>query len=83
MFSGRIVGYSIDSRRKSRLTVMVLQFRSRKFVSTLARHGLVGLMGRAGAAGDNAGMESFLALLQRTFWIAKSGAADRSCGSRS
>src|SRR5699024_3292818 len=28
------------------------------------RHGLVGSMGRVGAAGDNAAMESFFALLQ-------------------
>ena len=31
----------------------------------LARHGLAGSMGRVGAAGDNAAMESFFALLQR------------------
>lgn len=85
--SGRIVGYSIDSRMQSRLAVAALnnavarrggdvsgcivhsdrgsQFRSRKFVSTLNRHGLTGSMGRVGAAGDNAAMESFFALLQR------------------
>ncbi|MGC5028282.1 MULTISPECIES: IS3 family transposase [Tsukamurella] len=85
--SGRIVGYSIDSRMQSRLAVAALnnavarrdddvsgcivhsdrgsQFRSRKFVSALNRHGLVGSMGRVGAAGDNAAMESFFALLQR------------------
>uniref|UniRef100_UPI00047C26F9 integrase core domain-containing protein n=1 Tax=Actinokineospora inagensis TaxID=103730 RepID=UPI00047C26F9 len=40
------------------------QFRSRKFVRSLARHGLTGSMGRVGAAGDNAAMESFFALLQ-------------------
>jgi transposase InsO family protein len=40
------------------------QFRSRKFVHALGRHGLVGSMGRVGAAGDNAAMESFFALLQ-------------------
>ena len=40
------------------------QFRSRKFVRALARHELVGSMGRVGAAGDNAAMESFFALLQ-------------------
>ena len=40
------------------------QFRSRKFVHALARHGLVGSMGRVGAAGDNAAMESFFGLLQ-------------------
>ena len=83
--SNRIVGYSIDSRMKSRLAVAALvsaiarrgvvagcivhsdrgsQFRSRKFVRALNRHGLVGSMGRVGAAGDNAAMESFFALLQ-------------------
>ncbi|AWZ26745.1 IS3 family transposase [Rhodococcus pyridinivorans] len=41
------------------------QFRSRKFVRALARHDLVGSMGRVGAAGDNAAMESFFALLQK------------------
>ncbi|WP_409468471.1 IS3 family transposase [Streptomyces sp. HC307] len=86
VFSGRIVGYSIDSRMKSRLAVTALQsavarrgqvagcivhsdrgsqFRSRKFVSALVRHDLVGSMGRVGAAGDNAAMESFFALLQK------------------
>ncbi|NGY66535.1 IS3 family transposase [Lentzea sp. NEAU-D13] len=40
------------------------QFRSRKFVRALTRHGLSGSMGRVGAAGDNAAMESFFALLQ-------------------
>lgn len=84
--SNRIVGYSIDSRMKSRLAVAALnnavarrgdvegcivhtdrgsQFRSRKFVHALNRHGMVGSMGRVGAAGDNAAMESFFALLQK------------------
>ena len=87
--SNRIVGYSIDSRMKSRLAVTAIdnavarraadgagvagcivhsdrgsQFRSRKFVHTLNRHQLSGSMGRVGAAGDNAAMESFFALLQ-------------------
>jgi transposase InsO family protein len=94
VFSGRIVGYSIDSRMKSRLAVNALesavarrgrvagwpggrvagcivhsdrgsQFRSRKFVSLLARHNMAGSMGQVGAAGDNAAMESFFALLQK------------------
>ena len=88
--SNRIVGYSIDSRMKSRLAVAALnnaaarrrieagdvtgcvvhtdrgsQFRSRKFVHALNRHDMVGSMGRVGAAGDNAAMESFFALLQK------------------
>ncbi|WP_148310674.1 IS3 family transposase [Nocardia brasiliensis] len=41
------------------------QFRSRKFVRALTRHGMAGSMGRVGAAGDNAAMESFFALLQK------------------
>jgi len=41
------------------------QFRSRRFGHALNRHGLVGSMGRVGAAGDNAAMESFFALLQK------------------
>jgi putative transposase len=86
LYSNRIVGYSIDSRMKSRLAVAALnhavarrgdvagcvlhtdrgsQFRSRKFVHALNRHGMVGSMGRVGAAGDNAAMESFFSLLQK------------------
>jgi putative transposase len=86
VYSNRIVGYSIDSRMKSRLAVVALnhavarrgdvagcvlhtdrgsQFRSRKFVHALNRHDMVGSMGRVGAAGDNAAMESFFALLQK------------------
>jgi putative transposase len=86
VYSNRIVGYSIDSRMKSRLAVAALnnavarrgdvagcvvhtdrgsQFRSRKFVRALNRHAMVGSMGRVGAAGDNAAMESFFALLQK------------------
>ena len=41
------------------------QFRSRKMGHALNRHGMVGSMGRVGAAGDNAAMESFFALLQK------------------
>ncbi|WP_407939627.1 IS3 family transposase [Microlunatus soli] len=41
------------------------QFRSRKFVRALRRHDLAGSMGQVGAAGDNAAMESFFALLQK------------------
>lgn len=88
--SGRIVGYSIDSRMKSKLAVAAVnsavarraangvdvaacivhsdrgsQFRSRKFVKRLGHHQLVGSMGRVGACGDNAAMESFFALLQK------------------
>jgi putative transposase len=41
------------------------QFRSTVFVRTLKNNGLVGSMGRVAAAGDNAAMESFHALLQK------------------
>lgn len=41
------------------------QFRSRKYVNALKNAGLRGSMGRVGACGDNAAMESFFALLQK------------------
>ncbi len=52
------------------------QFRSRKYLQALTRHGLVGPMGRIGAAGDYAAMESFFSLLQnnvrgRRKWITR------------
>ncbi len=52
------------------------QFRSRRFVYALSRHGLVGSMGRVGAAGDNAAMESFFGVLQnnvldRRQWVTR------------
>ncbi|WP_086008413.1 IS3 family transposase [Mycolicibacterium vanbaalenii] len=86
VFSNRIVGYSIDSRMKSRLATRALhsavarrgdvagcivhtdrgsQFRSRRFVHALGHYEMVGSMGRVGAAGDNAAMESFFSLLQK------------------
>jgi len=55
---GQPTGVVVHSDRGS-------QFRSRKFVRALARHGLLGSMGQVGAAGDNAAMESFFALLQK------------------
>ena len=85
VYSGRIVGYSIDSRMKSRLAVAALnsavarrgnvigcvlhsdrgsQFRSKKMQKAISRHGMLGSMGRVGACGDNAAMESFFSLLQ-------------------
>ncbi len=71
VYSGRIVGYSIDDRMKASLAVSALrepagtivhsdrgsQFRSKKFVKALHRNGLIGSMGRTGACGDNAAME--------------------------
>ena len=55
---GDVTGCIVHSDRGS-------QFRSRKFLHALTSHGLVGSMGRVGAAGDNAAMESFFALLQK------------------
>ena len=84
VFSGRIVGYSMDSGMKVRLAVNALenavqrrgnvvgcfvhsdrgsQFRARSFVNALDCHHLIGSMGQVGAAGDNAAVESFFALL--------------------
>jgi transposase InsO family protein len=86
VYSGRIVGYSMDARMTAQLAVSALrnaialrdpagtlivhsdrgsQFRSAAFVRTLKAHGLTGSMGRVGACGDNAAMESFFALLQK------------------
>jgi putative transposase len=86
VYSGRIVGYSIDSRMRASLAVAALrnaialrspsprlvvhsdrgsQFRSHAFVRELRHHHIVGSMGRVGACGDNAAMESFFALLQK------------------
>lgn len=55
---GQPAGVIVHSDRGS-------QFRSRKFCKALKRHGLRGSMGRVGACGDNAAMESFFALLQK------------------
>jgi transposase InsO family protein len=41
------------------------QFRARKLQHALNRHRMVGSMGRVGAAGDNAAMETFFSLLQK------------------
>lgn len=41
------------------------QFRSRKVVKLIKNNGMQGSMGRVGAAGDNASMESFFSLLQK------------------
>ncbi|BDZ61088.1 IS3 family transposase ISBli17 [Demequina sediminis] len=55
---GDVAGCVLHSDRGS-------QFRSRKLVHALLRHGMVGSMGRVGAAGDNTAMESFFSLLQK------------------
>ena len=41
------------------------QFRSKKVMRLLKNNGLAGSMGRVGACGDNAAMESFFSLLQK------------------
>jgi putative transposase len=61
---------SAIARRQPRGTVVVhsdrgSQFRSRAFRAVLTAAGLSGSMGRVAAAGDNAAMESFFALLQK------------------
>ena len=55
---GEVAGCVLHTDRGS-------QFRSRRFVHALDRHDMVGSMGRVGAAGDNAAMESFFSLLQK------------------
>lgn len=66
---GEVAGCVVYSDRGS-------QFRSRKVVRELARHGIVGSMGRVGAAGDITAMESFFSLLQknvldRRYWATR------------
>jgi transposase InsO family protein len=55
---GDVAGCVLHSDRGS-------QFRSRRFVLALSRNDMAGSMGRVGAAGDNAAMESFFSLLQK------------------
>ena len=60
------ITYSHYKRQVLRRPIESAQFRSRKFVHALNRHQLVGSMGRVGADSDNAAMESFFALLQKS-----------------
>ena len=55
---GEVAGCILHADRGS-------QFRSRAMARELRRHDMVGSMGRVGAAGDNAAMESFFSLLQK------------------
>lgn len=55
---GQVDGCILHSDRGS-------QFRFRKLIRALDRHRMVGSIGRVGAAGDNAAMESFFSLLQK------------------
>jgi transposase InsO family protein len=63
---------ALDNAAARRSTVGVIvhsdrgsQFRSRAFTARLKHHQMVGSMGRVGACGDNAAMESFFSLLQK------------------
>nr|WP_257207818.1 DDE-type integrase/transposase/recombinase [Rhodococcus erythropolis] len=55
---GDVTGCVVHSDRGS-------QFSSRKFLNVLTTHDLIGSMGKVGACGDNAAMESFFSLLQK------------------
>lgn len=55
---GDVTGCIVHSDRGS-------QFRSRQFVRTLRWYNMIGSMGRVGAPGDNAAIESFFSLLQK------------------
>ena len=55
---GNVAGCVVHTHRGS-------QFRARKMVRALLHLRMVGSMGRVGAAGDNAAMESFFRLLQK------------------
>jgi putative transposase len=55
---GNVAGCILHTDRGS-------QFGSQAFQRALDRHAMVGSMGRTGAAGDNAAMESFFSLLQK------------------
>ena len=55
---GGVAGCIVHSDRES-------QFRARTLVHALNRHQHLGSIGQVGAAGDNAAMESFFALLQK------------------
>ncbi len=50
------------------------QFRSNAFLRVLKNNGITGSMGRVGACGDNAAMESFFALLQKNVLDRQRGA---------
>ena len=56
---GDVAGCIVHSDRGS-------QFRSRKFRRALARHRMVGSMGRVGSSGDNAAMEASSLCCRRT-----------------
>ena len=61
---GEVAGCILHADRGS-------QFRSRAMARELRRHDMVGSMGRVGAAGDNAAMESFFATLKSELFYLK------------
>jgi putative transposase len=73
VYSGRIVGYSMDSRMKSSMAVGALEnaARARRPAGTVVHSDSEtvrtghGSMGRVGACADNAAMESLFSLLQK------------------
>ncbi|MDH6455437.1 transposase InsO family protein [Streptomyces sp. SAI-149] len=67
VYSGRIVSYSIDAPAAGCIvhSDRGSQFRSRRVAAVLTRYGPVGAMGRVGAVGDNAAMETFLPVPQK------------------
>ena len=58
MRRGEVTGCVLHTDRRS-------QFWRRKLQRALTWHGMAGSMGRVGAAGENAAMESFFSLLQK------------------
>jgi transposase InsO family protein len=56
---GEVAGCILHTDRGS-------QFRSRKFLHASGRNDMVGSLGRVGAAGDNAAMESFFSLPEKS-----------------
>src|SRR5690625_1099451 len=73
---GNVAGCVVHSDRGS-------QFRSRKFVRALKRHGLIGSMGRVGAAGDNAAMNRSSRYCRTTYSIDNRGSHEMSFASQS
>jgi transposase InsO family protein len=108
VYSNRIVGYSIDSRMKSRLAVAALnhavarrraegsdvagcvlhtdrgsQFRSRKFVHAINRHGMVARWAAWARPATTPRWSPSSRCCRRTSSTAVPGPRGRSCGSRS
>jgi hypothetical protein len=73
---GQVAGCTVHSDRGP-------QFRSRKFVSVLARHGLIGSMGRSVRPATTRQWRASSRCCRRTSSTAVPGPPARSCGSRS